>query len=277
MSHIREKDNLLKLKSYMSKLDGNTSIEIINDILDELVPKTDNNKNMIGVIVSEGNKFSSRPGYMPSSNTIIIPKDSLIRNSDNSAELLAKEFCYDDKEKLSSYYQMFSLLHEVEHGYQFLIAKGILKFPYIEVKAGYEGIINSIYQKNSIIPNPIRDLRCGISFLKYQANAYSFVLERNAEVEASNDTCLLAREVGDEEIADIFDAFTLAFQFVGYEENEKGCMYQTYLGILRKRLFDKIKQDDNMSEEDRLRFGLSISNETRNTLMKRINNCKLRL
>ena len=180
MSHIREKDNLLKLKSYMSKLDGNTSIEIINDILDELVPKTDNNKNMIGVIVSEGNKFSSRPGYMPSSNTIIIPKDSLIRNSDNSAELLAKEFCYDDKEKLSSYYQMFSLLHEVEHGYQFLIAKGILKFPYIEVKAGYEGIINSIYQKNSIIPNPIRDLRCGISFLKYQANCYSFVLERNA-------------------------------------------------------------------------------------------------
>ena len=277
MSHIREKDNLLKLKSYMSKLDGNTSIEIINDILNELVPKTDNNKNMIGVIVSEGNKFSTRPGYMPSSNTIIIPKDSLIRNSDNSAELLAKEFCYDDKEKLSSYYQMFSLLHEVEHGYQFLIAKGILKFPYIEVKAGYEGIINSIYQKNSIIPNPIRDLRCGISFLKYQANAYSFVLERNAEVEASNDTCLLAREVGDEEIADIFDAFTLAFQFVGYEENEKGCMYQTYLGILRKRLFDKIKQDDNMSEEDRLRFGLSISNETRNTLMKRINNCKLRL
>ena len=277
MSHIREKDNLLKLKSYMSKLDGNTSIEIINDILNELVPKTDNNKNMIGVIVSEGNKFSSRPGYMPSSNTIIIPKDNLIRNSDNSAELLAKEFCYDDKEKLSSYYQMFSLLHEVEHGYQFLIAKGILKFPYIEVKAGYEGIINSIYQKNSIIPNPIRDLRCGISFLKYQANAYSFVLERNAEVEASNDTCLLAREVGDEEIADIFDAFTLAFQFVGYEENEKGCMYQTYLGILRKRIFDRIKQDDNMSEEDRLRFGLSISNETRNTLMKRINNCKLRL
>lgn len=277
MSHIREKENLLKLKSYISKLDGNTSIKTINDILNELVPKNSYNKNMIGVIVSGGTRFKSRPGYMPSLNTIVVSKDSLINISNETANILAKEFSYDDKEKLSSYYQMFSLLHEVEHGYQFLIAKNALKFPYSEVKEGYENIFNSVLQSKGIIPNPIKDLRCSISFFKYQANAYSFVLERNAEVEASNDTSLLARENNDDEIADIFDALTLAFQFIGYEDNEKGCMYQTYLGILRKRLFDKIKKDNNMSEDERLRFGLSISNETRGKLVKRIENSRIKL
>ena len=187
--------------------------------------------------------------------------------SDNDKIMIV--VAYEDIEKMAAYYQAFSLLHEVEHGYQFLIARDRIPFKYREVKDSYKGIIESIYPKKRLIPCSIKELKCHISFLKYQKNAYDFVLERNAEVEAAFDTNILAKESDDEKVAEIFESLGLAFLNIGYEENNNGCVYQTFEGILRKKEYDKIIKDPTMNEETRLRFGLNIKEETRKELIKK--------
>ena len=102
-------------------------------------------------------------------------------------------------------------------------------------------------------------------------------MERNAEVEAAVDTSILARETDNEKLADIFETLGLAFENIGYEKDSKGCFYQTYKGIFRKREYDKIKIDENIDEEERLRFGLSIKEETRDRFIKKLEKSKIRL
>ena len=278
MSHIREKEELLNFKKYISELGNDADIKKINEALNFLVPKNDCNKNMLGVIVSNGRHFDNGvPGYMPSTNTIILSRDSFTKISNESAKVICDKFNYEDIEKMAAYYQAFSLLHEVEHGYQFLIARDRIPFKYREVKDSYKGIIESIYPKKRLIPCSIKELKCHISFLKYQKNAYDFVLERNAEVEAAFDTNILAKESDDEKVAEIFESLGLAFLNIGYEENNNGCVYQTFEGILRKKEYDKIIKDPTMNEETRLRFGLNIKEETRKELIKKIEKNRIKI
>ena len=278
MSHVREKEELLNLKKYIVKLGNSVDTKTIDEALNFLVPKNDFNKNMIGINVSNGNRFNNGiPGYIPSANTIILSRDGFIKISNESAKIICDTFDYKNTEEMATYYQTFSLLHEVEHGYQFLTAYDRIPFKYQEVKDSYKGIIESINPKKEIIQHPIKELRGHISFFKYQKNAYDFVLERNAEVEAAFDTSILAKESGNEKIAEIFEKLGLAFLNIGYEENNKGCVYQTYKGLLREKEYDKIIKDPTMDEETRLRFGLDVNEETRRKLIKKIEKNRIKI
>jgi hypothetical protein len=59
-------------------------------------------------------------------------------------------------------------------------------------------------------------------------------------------------------------------KYIGYENDTKGSMYKTYYDLGLKSKYDKIKHSE-MSEEDRLRFGLEVNNDTRNKLLQKVN------
>ncbi len=278
MSHIREKEELLKIKNYIEALGNDIDIKTIEEILNKIVPKNQYEKNMIGVIVTnQGNIFNAVPGYVPSANTIVLSRDGFKKISSESAKVLCDEFNIKDTNKMTAFYQMFGLLHEVEHAYQFLISNDKIQFKYKEVKDSYKGIIDEILLKKNIIPNPIKEIKSHIAFIKYQKNCYDYILERNAEVEAAVDTSILARETDNEHIANVFESLALAFKNIGYEENNKGCVYQTYKGLLLSKKYNKIEKEENIEEEERLRFGLEINENTRKELIKRIENNKIKI
>lgn len=78
----------------------------------------------------------------------------------------------------------------------------------------------------------------------------------------------LANENGEFDVAQVFYIFKLSNLIKGYLTDNNGCMYQTYKKMCLIDKFNKIEKDDNISEEERLRFGLSIDYETRKQLFK---------
>ena len=284
MSHIKTKRELLKLKVYLSELEKqDTSRQVIEAILDDLIPKNRSDKNMIGTVVTSGT--IAQPAYMPHYNTINVSAHGFDKITEKSAEALINNTECKNFARLKAYYRLFALLHEVEHGHQFLIARNELPFKYSEVKEGYKNIIESVSKSSSIIPNPARDLMQAIRFFKYQKNEYRYILERNATVEAADDISYLAstefpledaRGRVDEDIKKVFEELRDAFMYIGYEDDTKGCMYQTHKGLWLLRKYDKIKIED-ISEEDKLRFGLEINPETRSKLLSKYKDSNMKL
>ncbi len=62
-------------------------------------------------------------------------------------------------------------------------------------------------------------------------------------------------------------------KYIGYEDDANGCLYKTCHDLGIKSKYNKIKKSE-MSEEDRLRFGLEVKKETRNKLLEKINDNK---
>lgn len=268
MSHIRTKEELLKLKDVLKDVkDCKCENQRISFILDHIVPKEENGKNIVGVVVNENTKNNT--SYSPTLNTINISLNEFIDTTSLSALVLGRYLDYDDIDKLTEYYQLFSLLHEVEHSYELLLANNKLDFEYDEVKKRYLKLVEQIETKYPYITHPVRRIKGNIAFKRYDKESDSFIFERNANVEASSDTALLAQEMNDEEISLIFNKLNTAFRYIGYENDNNGCMYQTFDRLLLKKDYDKIQEDD-MSEEDKIRFGLRIDESSRKELVKKI-------
>ena len=267
MSHIRTKEKLLDLKKYLKDL-GKEKLdkEIIESILEEIVPKDKNNNKLTGIVVKE--KTLGAASYMPNQNLILINTN----NFENICEETTKAICNTDKNdirgKIKAYYRLFALLHESEHAYQFAIAKDKIPFKYQEVKEGYKNIVDRLIKKNYIIPRPIKEIKGAISFIKYQKNAYDYVLERNASTEALDDILELIKENEETiEVYEPFDQLKLAMSLIGYFDSNMGCMYNTHKGLYLLKEYNKIQKDEDMTEEERLRFGLNIKEGTRAKLL----------
>ena len=270
MSHIRNKEEILKLGKYLDKIKDNIDNSTIKELLDEIVPKTDANKNLTGIVVTSGKILPA--AYIPNFNTINISLNAFEKITDETAKMLGKECKIDDEKTISNlraYYRLFTLLHETEHAYQFAIAKDLCPFKYNEVKSGYKNIAKRLLVKNQIIPNPIEEIKSAISFFKYKKNAYDYVLERNASCEALDDIIYIAKENNEERLLKILDDLYLSMLLIGYENDNKGAMYNTHKGLYLLKKYRKIKKDESMSEEERLRFGLDIKEETREKLLSK--------
>lgn len=269
MAHIENKEELIKLRQYVRELYGeHAERNVIKEILNEIVPKNNKGKLLTGVVVTE----SSLPtvSYMPNSNTINISRRFFEKTANESAKILSQVQKVEDFQKLVAYYRLFALLHEREHSYQFLISGDILPFNYREVAAGYKNIVSVLLKKDHIIPRPIKQVKEAVAFFKYNKNAYSYILERNASSEAAKDIVELAKSESENDIEKIFTELKEAMEFIGYENNNQGCMYYAHKGLWLLNKYNKTKKDDSMTEEDRFRFGLEIEDETRNKFLAKI-------
>lgn len=271
MSHIRNKEELLNLSKYLEKIKNNIDNSTIKEILNDITPKNEDNKNLTGIVITNGKLLPA--AYMPNFNTINISINAFEKTTDDTAKLLCEEFNINDEKtitNLRAYYRLFALLHESEHAYQFAIAKNLCPFKYKEVQAGYKNIADRLLVKKRVIPNPFQEIKSAISFFKYQKNAYSYVLERNASTEALDDIMYIADKNNEEKVKELLNELYLSMLLIGYENDTKGAMYRTHKELFLLKKYQKIEQDNSMSEEERLRFGLSIKEETRKKLLTKI-------
>ena len=90
MSHIRSKEDLLKLRKYIEDLDQeDLPIKTINDVLNEIIPKNELGKNMVGKVVTDSSL--SPAAYIPKANTINISRKSFMETTNKTVEILEEE------------------------------------------------------------------------------------------------------------------------------------------------------------------------------------------
>ncbi|MBR1385404.1 MAG: hypothetical protein IJ568_01095 [Bacilli bacterium] len=274
MKNSFEKQELLTLKSVLEKIKKNElSIKLIDEIISKLVPKDKNNKTLVSKVVTDGKMTPA--AYIPNYNLIRVSLSGFEQITQESAKVLGENFKSKKIEEITNYYRLFAILHEIEHSKQFLMSKDVIDSPSDELKNGYKNVTNIILKDDSLITTPIKRIKKVVSLYKYNSNPNDYILERNANVEASKKIIDLATINNEEEIKDIFEGFNLAMKFIGYYDDELGCMYKTHEALNLMKLYNKIKKDDTINEEDKLRYGLTINKETRKTLLKRIDESKL--
>ena len=265
MSHIRKyKEELEKIRRYINRLEKDPNdINLISEIMYFLCPKNDE----MGCLSYFGLNSTEVdvPTYDPSINCIQIPNSDYRHAFDIDLSAIAPEIPENKKSMLAATYFMYAMMHETEHVYEFSIADDKIPFDVHSIKQGYKDIIESVDPKRLHTINPFKRHKRTKLFRQYCENCDDYILERNASVEALNELLLIE---DDKDIKKVLERLYYFFLSIGYDDC-MGDLYHTYydLGLLDKW---NIKEE-HLTDEDKIRFGLPISNEVHKELVKTFN------
>lgn len=228
--------------------------------LKTLLPN-DNEKTLVNYTILE--KGYSAALFRPHKEEIVMSIDKMKKWLDDNANDLKEVYNIDNVNQFKIFLSLFAIDHEIEHANQFLISKDLITAPNTLIANGYKGILELFNKDNSIIPRPIKNTRKDLSLMLYRIKQYNYILERNANVESANLLTQLALYLDNENIFNIFNNLKTQFLKIGYTKSNMGCLEETYRSIL---MYDKYKKFDKnlvLCEEDKVRYGFNISNETK--------------
>ena len=265
MLKFTEKVYLEKLSEYLKYIQV-TKIDkdLLSEILEFLLPKKDN-KLLVNYEIESSSEEKNAACYVPLYNTIYVRIEQLIE----WIEVNYKDFCdvgNIDDELIKSYLLLYLLVHEIEHSYQGLVRLSKVEIPCNIVGVGYSTFMGLLISSNGFY-NPIKSTIRNIRLSKYYKNEQYYVLERNANLEASIAMLSLAKYTENPELTRIFLEISRAYSLLGYEVGTSGCMLNTFRDLLYSNIYKRTNKDD-IKDEYRVRFGLEISKEKRNELFK---------
>lgn len=162
-----------------------------------------------------------------------------------------------DIKLLRGYHLIQILTHEIEHAYQYLFGAGIINPPYDAIGTAYGDIYNMLdigYDNNKIE--------------KYFENFRWLLLERNAQIESTDLILKLAYFNNRQDIYDAYSDLVADWTVLGYRDSCEGSILETYrlLGLNTS----KLNMDINASEEEKVRYGFPILDETRVEVLRRV-------
>ena len=267
MSHIlKDKIDLDVIKYFYDNLDiNNIKKSFIIDILEEILPRDSCNRLLIEYEVKENG--GSPAIFYPSRELISISIPKMQRWLRVNSDSLGGCYNITDIDTFSKFLFFYMITHEVEHGYQFLMAFDKIDCTCVLVRDGYKGIFDLFEKKESFIPRPFKESRRVLSLFLYKMRENEFVLERNANIESLDLVCRLSSLLSDQKSYSAFLDMLYTFVKCGYSENVVGSMVNTYNSIL---LGDRISKFDDFSDltfEQRVRYGLSISSLEREKVL----------
>lgn len=265
MSHIAENyDELMKIYECLKLIQFNGySKKNLEVILERIIP-TNNEYQVYPEINGEG-YVAYFCGY---DKKIHINEYSLKNYIYKMVEEVVKMNAGLEKYKneLQSYITLFTLLHEVEHVYQYMFGQGFIENKYTLVKNAYSGIIDfSPYKKYPKIWNEIL-----IERYKQQKDKATFVLERNANVEAYDLLNKLSNLENIFEIQRFMNNQYLWYSAIGYlNMKNNGSFEESYRDIWRHKQYKNLDFSEEIPVSDRIRYGLPIENAERKKLLKK--------
>ncbi len=254
-----EKTQLIELRNVIEEINskGITEDSIVG--LDVLL-----NDNKVPLIFSGlNNKAAS---FNPNYKRILVNLKKTISWVDEMVKSSTEYFEVKDIELLKAYLLVYMYSHEVEHTNQFYIAMGLKKPNYEYKQQAFKHIFDVMIPKDYIIPRPITTIRDFIRFIRYNKNAYDYVLERNASVEGYDKAMQVALEAGDQEIYNYMLASRNTCMLIGYLDNGKGALLNTFEGLKMKREYDKL-DIPSLSLTERAREGLEVSEDERKLVL----------
>ena len=267
MSHIINSEKELQvLNDYYKKINiSKLDIELLNDIMKYIIPRDINGRQLIRYNVSNSMENIS---FIPEERVIEVPINKLSNWAIENGKI--NDMYYNCGDRLNSYLLLFSMLHEVEHSYQFLMGEKVIECPEIVQKV-YKEIMGLMIESNY---KTIKDKILRNKILKrYDKYHDSFFIERNANVGAGSVIVELALLNNDKTAINIFGYLLSHYMCQGYLKNTKGCIYNTYKYLHLLENYNTYSKDD-ICDEDRVRYGLEINEDIRNTLLEK--NIKLK-
>lgn len=255
------------LKKYVLELNEIAiTKEVVEDFLHRFVPKDEFGNELVCILVRDKGTVTAMfyPRFESIEVSINKLNDWLVFNSKD----LAKHFNISDVELLNNYLFMMALTHELEHSYQYLIGKGIVKAPCRMVQQGYKALFDLLIPKDYIIPRPIKQVRRFVSLVAYMKNENQYLLERNAQFDSLSLIADIALSNGHDEMFKVFNGMKNAFATLGYTNNAEGTLVNTFNNIYMKDKLNKIDQDiENLGMNDRFRLGLPVDKQTHERIL----------
>jgi len=267
MSHIiKTSEELAKVGYLLSKMDIHDLRDYhLEELISFLIPKDSNNKNLIDYRIIR-NRVGNIAEFCSNYESIHFN----LRKLPDWIENNYKSFCpNEDNPRLKKYLFLFCILHEMEHSYQYLIGKNMVESPCTVVGEVYEKLMDLLVKKEYIVPRPISETIRYIRIFKYKKNENMYVLERNANIEAADSLVVLTKKEKQLESTKVFNEILKACTLAGYIDDNRGCMYHTCEDVLYKKFYNSINKDD-IKDEDRIRYGLEISEKERISLIKKL-------
>ena len=186
---------------------------------------------------------------------------------DRALDLLIRNLRSDCKDYLllRSVLLTYVLEHEIEHYYQYLISERIESCESINMERAYKLIYGLVkdrtFRERLYSRNHIDSLKA------YNAGKENYFIERNSQIEAY-DTIIRVLEDLYPDLANEFRVIRNQYLVWGYENNNnEGNVYTTMkeIGLLPK--YERRYREEDLSFEDRIRFGLPISGHEQGKVM----------
>ena len=266
MSNIIKNDNDLDcvIKFINGVYNNGLEKESLEELLNSLIPKS-NGKSIINYRLTNQKSFTAL--FEPLTQTIEISFDRLNNWLKNNIKDFEKHYKIDDIRMFYAYLALFVITHEIEHSYQYLLGNGLVEGN--KTMSLYYKYLENLFQKDeSLFPNTIKRFKRVLSLLLYKAQENKYILERNANIEALDLLCQCAIKMNRQDMFDIFNGMRNLFLKQGYYDSNKGNIEETYRNILMYHKYKKVKVDQSLDENERVRYGLPINEETRSKILK---------
>jgi len=266
MSHIiKSKDDLLLVKDVFDLLKKDTiSAGLLEEVVKVLLPRDDDGKLLVGYELCDRNGGFSR--YSLGDNCLRLSVDEMYKWVDINSENFIKQFGVSDRDLFRDYVVLLILVHEIEHGYQYLMAYDKIDAPCDVVSGGYKLIIETLlgygYDKMGVMDK----VKNRIAFNRYNKNNGRYVIERNANVETFDLLQQLAILNNHKELVSVFNRIRNLVGIWGYMYGTRGSFAETCRDMLIMKKFNALDHDYEMSEIERFRYGLPISRESRDKI-----------
>ncbi len=267
MSNIlKSQDDLIVFSDIIKYANKNElSKDFLEELLQLLIPQS-NGENLIDYKVKARGRDTAK--FSPRFHEIGISLSALNQWLENNVKDFAELYDIKDMNTLKSFLCLFVISHEVEHSYQYLMGEGIIEAPSKIIQSGYKELVDLFLPDTYIIPRPIKEVRQSISLLLYKMKQNFYILERNANIEASDLLSQVATYMEREDMLEMFNQMKSLFMRIGYTENPNGSLEETYKKILLYDRYRKFLEETNMSEKEKARFGLKITEQTRQKVLK---------
>lgn len=268
---IKNNEDYDMLKYYFDDIkDNGLSIKNIVSLVEEIIPK-DDEKILISSNINE--KGSRTAVFIPKYETIIVSLNKFNEWLNINLDDLSESYKVRDLKSLRAYLTLFTLLHEIEHSYQYLLYNN--KIDGLEImKQFYKIIFEVVNGKDYIFPRPIKQIRRVVSLIFYRLNQHMYFVERNANIEALDPLVKLSIINKDEECNNILNDLYNGYKLLGYN-NESNPIKETFSKIFMIDKYNKIMKKNNcgnISFDDKVNYGLPINKEEINMLKKNFKN-----
>ena len=157
MSNIlKNSDELIALADIIKYVrNHDLDISYINEVLKLLSPS-----NVDSYVTQKGRYIAA---FIPQYTCIKTSVDNINNWLDINVKDIDEIYDVKDINMLKSYLFLFLITHEIEHSYQYLMARGIVEVPSRIIKYGYRGIYDLLLKSESIIPRPIKEMKTFLS------------------------------------------------------------------------------------------------------------------
>lgn len=266
MSHIiNSSEDVKKISLQLEKIKKKGwEGDILGEIISDLIPYNQNVKTKVEIIDSkipiyflaedEGvSKFVICPNALYKQINNFLWDFSILHPT------LKKEYLYN--------FLLLVLLHEIEHYYQYLIAKGYVEFPYQIVTDVY----NFFYPCTHINYPDINPLFSLIieEYLSYIEGTGSCIIERNANIEAFSALIKVADYENNSKMLHILKKALYSQAKIGYAGIiNNGSIEQTFRKLLSHKTYKSFNHTEDISLQDRIRYGLPIDEKSKKLLLK---------